>query len=64
MWQCDNCGFRINGGVYPDEREHDCHPDGIVRHQAARLDESFAAFLNSAVGRFETLYARRRLNER
>jgi hypothetical protein len=64
MWQCKNCGYRINGGSYPVDREHACHPDGVVRHQAARLDESFAAFLDTPAGRFEMAYAQRRLRER
>ena len=60
-WQCDDCGFRINGGCYPEERKHECHPDGIVRTQAARLEAEFAAFLETLVGRFEVHYAKRRL---
>jgi hypothetical protein len=62
MWQCDDCGFRINGGCDPEK--HECDPRSVVRQQAARLDESFAAFLDTPAGRFEVLYARRRLTER
>jgi hypothetical protein len=61
MWQCDNCGFRINGGSTSHERRHECHPHGIARVQAARIDESLAEFLDTPAGRFEVLYARRRL---
>jgi hypothetical protein len=63
-WQCDDCGFRINGGCYPDDRKHECHPDGIVRVQASRLEAEFTAFLDSAAGRFEVHYAKRRLGRR
>jgi hypothetical protein len=60
-WECDNCGFRISGGCYPDDRIHECHPDGIVRRQAGRLEAEYAAFLETPAGRFEVHYARRRL---
>ena len=60
MWQCDKCGYRINGGCYPEE--HKCDPRSVIRVQAARFDEEFASFLDSPAGRFEVLYARRRLN--
>lgn len=61
MWQCSSCGFIVNGGSEPDT--HHCDPRSVVRHQAARLDETFAAFLASPAGQFEQHYARRRLKE-
>lgn len=60
MWQCDECGYRINGGCYPEQ--HVCDERSVVRRQVARIDESFAAFLASPAGRFEVLYARRQLD--
>jgi hypothetical protein len=61
MWQCGSCGFIINGGCDPDE--HHCDPRTVIRHQAAKLDETFAAFLSSPAGRFEQHYAQRRLRQ-
>jgi hypothetical protein len=62
MWQCGSCGCIINGGCDPDE--HRCDPRTVIRHQTARLDETFAAFLSSPAGQFEQHYARRRLRRR
>jgi len=59
MWQCNSCGFIVNGGCDPER--HECDPRTVVRHQMARLDESFAAFLSSPAGLFEQHYARRKL---
>jgi hypothetical protein len=61
MWQCSSCGYIVNGGCDPDQ--HSCDPRSVIRHQAARLDETFAAFLASPAGLFEQHYARRRLRE-
>jgi len=35
----------------------------VIRHQAGRLDETFAAFLQTPLGLFEQHYAQRRLRE-
>ena len=61
MWQCVSCGFIVNGACNPED--HHCDPRSVIRHQAARLDETFAAFLSSPAGMFELHYARRRLRE-
>jgi hypothetical protein len=61
MWQCGSCGFIVNGGCDPDK--HLCDPRSVIRHQTARLDETFAAFLSSPAGRFELHYAKRRLRD-
>jgi hypothetical protein len=60
MWQCGSCGYIVNGGCDPEA--HHCDPRSVIRHQAARLEETFAAFLESPAGQFEQHYARRRLN--
>jgi hypothetical protein len=59
MWQCGGCGFIVNGGCDPEA--HHCDPRSWIRHQMARLDETFAAFMLTPAGRFEQHYAQRRL---
>ena len=61
MWQCNSCGYIVNGGHDPEQ--HHCDPRSVIRHQAAQLDETFAAFMSSPAGRFEQHYAQRRLRQ-
>lgn len=61
-WICDQCGYRVNGGAhFEDGREHECDPRSVIRVQTERLEESWAAFLESPAGKFEQFDAQRKL---
>jgi hypothetical protein len=63
MWRCRECGFRVWGGVDEDGvKGHRCHPDGVVRTQAARFDYELERWLKTPAGEFAVYYARRCLN--
>lgn len=64
MWQCDSCGYIVNGGVSEEFVEnHECDERSVIRHAVKRIDDSFAHFLSTPQGQFEVHDAQRRLNE-
>lgn len=60
-WQCANCGFRVTGGIEDADLRHECHPHGIARTEAAKLEAEFGEFLCSPSGLFEVHRAKQRL---
>lgn len=64
FWMCPNCGYMVNGGVSAQFiEEHECDERSVVRRASEKLDEQFAAFLETPLGQFEVSYAQRRLKE-
>lgn len=63
-WECGECGFQMKA----EPEYHDCDERMIVRHREkivsaaiADLNGQWQAFLETAQGQFELVYARRRL---